>query len=160
MKNVILLIGLLSLGACASNGAYHDSIKLQASGINMSGTTGVTAGYIAGTIDRSQTVDKNGAAITVSGCSGKGQDSPDTFTNLNSNASAKATTVAASAAGGVQSPSIAWASGDTTANGNAAVVAAAATTAHAADVVGVLCGNNTIPSAPAGSVVRDGVAPK
>ena len=160
-----LACAAITLAGCASGG-FHDSAKIQAVAIGFSPTTGVQAGYLGATLDRSQNVDKDGKPITVTGCNGRGQDSPDTFANLNSKATASASSVtpvaaaAAAAAGGVQSPSIAWASGDTTANGAAAIVAAASMTAHPADTIAAICDNHDIPSAAATSIVRDGVAPK
>lgn len=158
----ILSLAALTLGACASTGGFHDAIKLQAAGVNMSANTGFTAGYLGATVDRSQNVDKTGNAIVVPGCNGTGHDSPDTYSNLNSNAKASASSVipAGVTTAGVQAPSIAWASGDTAANGQAAIVAAAATTAQPADTIASMCDNKVVPSAPATSIVRAGVAPK
>ena len=152
----------MALAGCSSGYAYHDSLKFQAAGVNMSPSTGATAGYLSGTLDRAANVDKNGAAITVPG--GCKADTPDTYANLNSKASAQATSIApasaaAAAAGGVSQPQIAWASGDTTAGGGAALIAAAATTAHPADTLAAYCLNAQLPSAPAGAIVRDGVSP-
>ena len=158
----------LPLTACSTTGyGYHDAIKLQTGGINMNGSTGVSAGYLGATIDRVANVDKNGAAITVKGPCPGGADIFDTYANLNSKASAQATSVvpagtastAAPAAGGVNNPQIAWASGDVTANGDAAFIASTVATGHPADTIAALCGNPSLPSAPAGTIVRDGVAP-
>jgi hypothetical protein len=152
----------LSAAACANGAGYHDSFKLQAGGLNMNGSTGVSAGYLGATVDRVMNVDKDGKPITVPG--GCKTDAVDTFTNLNSKASAQASSVApvASAAVGsvINSPTIAWASGDVTANGGAAIIASAAGTATPADTIAAYCGNAAIPSAPAGDIVRAGVAPK
>ena len=154
----------LALGACNTTGyAYHDSIKVQAAGLNMGPSTGFTGGYLAATVDRAANVDKNGNAIKVQG--GCKEDAVDTYANLNSKATASATSVApallagATSAGGVTSPSLAWASGDQTANGGAAIIAAAAASAHPADVIAAYCLNNTLPNAPAGTIVRDGTSP-
>jgi hypothetical protein len=134
----------------------------------MNGNTGVSAGYMAATVDRVANVDKNGKPITVGGpCSREGNANIfDTYANLNSKASAQATSVipagpaaGAAAAGGVNNPQIAWASGDVTANGEAAFIASTVATGHPADTIAALCGN-PLPSAPGGSIVRDGVAPK
>lgn len=161
-----LAVCCLTAAACSSGYGYHDAIKIQAGGLNFNASTGVTAGYLGGTIDRNANVDKNGQAIIVHPCQG---DTPSTYANMNSKAQANASSVggapsgvaglAAAASGGVVAPQIAWASGDETANGTPALIAQAAVTGHAADVIAALCGNSQLPSAPAGSIVRDGVSP-
>ncbi len=83
----------LGLGACSTGYGYHDAIKFQGGGINMNSSTGVSAGYIGATIDRVANVDKNGAAITVKGPCPGGANIFDTYANLNSKATASATTV-------------------------------------------------------------------
>ncbi len=162
MKTILaVLSAALMLVGCASQGGFHDSIKLQATGINMTPSTGLTGGYISATVDRSQNVDSTGKPIIVPGCNGRGQDSPDTYANLNGKATASASSIgpSTSTGGGVNAPSIAFAGGDTSANGQAAVVAAAAMTAIPADTIASICDNKDLPSAPATSVVRAGVAP-
>lgn len=170
MKTISLCLAAaaaLFLTACNTTGyGYHDAVKLQAGGINFSGSTGVTAGYLGATVDRVANVDKNGQAITVKGPCPGGANIFDTYSNLNSKASASATSVipagaatGAAAAGGVNSPQIAWASGDVTANGDAAFIASTVATGHPADTIAALCGASTLPSAPPGTIVRDGVAP-
>ena len=154
----------LALGGSASAGVvYHTSAKLQIAGINMNAGSGVTAGYGGVTFDRAPIVDGNGKAITLNtGCS---QDVPTAFSNLNAKANATATsiaqpaTAAAAAAAAVQSPVIAGAFGDTSAQGGAGLIAAAALTGKPADVIAAYCGRTSLPSAAPGSIVRDGVSP-
>lgn len=161
-------VASLACAACSSTGyGYHDAIKVQAGGLNMNANTGVTAGYLGATVDRVANVDKNGAAITVKGPCPGGANIFDTYSNLNSKATASATSVipggpaaGVASAGGVNAPQIAWASGDVTANGDAAFIAATVATGHPADTIAALCGNQVVPSAPAGAIVRDGAAPK
>lgn len=173
MKRTYLTMAALAACCLAAAGCntgsgygYHDAVKLQAGGVNFNANTGVTAGYLGATVDRVVNVDKNGKAITVGGpCDRSGQGNIfDTYANLNSKATASASSVvptsAAAAAGGVANPSIAWASGDVTANGDAAFIASTVATGHPADTIAALCGNSIVPSAPAGSIVRDGAAPK
>lgn len=151
----------LSLAACNTQSGYHDSIKLQAGGVNMNASTGFSAGYLGATVDRVLNVDKDGKPIVVAG--GCKTDAVDTFANLNSKASASATSVApagAAVGSAINSPSIAWASGDVSANGGAAIIASAAGTAHPADTIAAYCGNTLIPAANPGAIVRDGLAPK
>lgn len=157
----------LTCAACQSTGyGYHDAIKVQAGGLNMNANTGVTAGYLGATVDRVANVDKNGQAITVKGPCPGGANIFDTYSNLNSKATASATSVIPGAAGGVavtggvNAPQIAWASGDVTANGDAAFIASTVATGHPADTIAALCGNAQLPSAPAGTIVRDGISPR
>ncbi len=167
----VAAIAVASLALCACNTTgygYHDSIKLQGFGINMNSAAGLSAGYLGATVDRVANVDKNGKAITVGGpCDKTGNgDIFDTYANLNAKATAQANSItpaaAASAAGaaqaGVQAPVVAFAGGDTTANGLGAFIANTAATGHTADIIAALCGT-PLPYAPNNTIVRDGMAP-
>ena len=129
------------------------ALERQAAPTQMSG---VTAGQFSVTVDRApRFIPQGQTQDTVTAC---GQtDSPDTFSNLNSKATASATSVGSGT--GVSSPSVAIATGDEAANGCAAILAAAATTAHPADVVATALNHTVLPSAAPTSIVRDGVAP-
>ena len=146
----------IALSACGTL-TSHDAVKVQGVALNVNANSGVTAGQFSVTVDRApRFVPQGMTQDTVNAC---GQtDSPDTFSNLNSKATATATSVPSGAAA-IGSPSVAIATGDEAANGCAAIVAAAATTAHPADVVATALNHTTLPSAAAESVVRDGVAP-
>jgi hypothetical protein len=135
----------------------HDAVKVQGIALNMNANSGVTAGQFSVTVDRAPRFIPAGQTQDAVNACGQ-TDSPDTFTNLNAKATATATSVGASSAG-LSSPSVAIATGDESANGCAAIVAAAAMTSHPADVVATALNHTVLPSATAASIVRDGVAP-
>ena len=162
----------LSLSACNTTsgavGGYHDAVKAQAIAAYFNPTIGGGVGSIGVTVDRSANVDKNGNAIVVHGACK--DDSPSTYANMNSKATASANNVsqpvaaAAAGLGGavagvVSAPALAVATGDVTANGGPAIIAAASQTEHPADVIAAYCQNATLPSAAPGQIVRDGVSP-
>ena len=146
----------VALSACGTL-TSHDAVKVQGIAVNMNANSGVTAGQFSVTVDRAPRFIPQGATQDVVSACGQ-TDAVDTFSNLNSKATATATSVGASSAG-LSAPSVAIATGDEAANGCAAIVAAAATTAHPADVVATALNHTTLPSAPVPSIVRDGVSP-
>lgn len=159
MKHIILMVaaGML-LAGCQTWSGMHDSIKMQAIAANFSAQTGVTAGYLGATIDRAPVVDKDGKPLQTAGVCARSAGA-NTFANMNSKANASANTVP-QAAGPIQAPSLAVATGDTTANAGGAIIAAAALTGNPADTIAAYCNNSALPSAVPGSIVRDGVAPR
>lgn len=160
----VAALALAPVMALAAGPAYHTAVKLQAVGANFNAGTGVTAGYVGGTVDRAPLTDNDGKPLSGAGNVCGRTDAVNTFTNMNSKASASAANVPAGAAGAtvsnITNPSIAVATGDLSANGGGpSIVAAAALSDHPADVIAAYCGNPILPSAPPGSIVRDGIAP-
>ncbi len=156
----VLALGLAACGTSSSAiGGYHEAVKAQVTGAFLNPTIGGGVVHGGVTVDKSANVDKNGVAIVVHG--GCKDDSPDTFANMNANATASATSIGATSAAGptISQPAIAVSAGDVTANGGAAIIAAAAMSAHPADVIAAYCQNAALPNAPAGTIVRDGIAP-
>jgi hypothetical protein len=147
----------VALSGCAAL-TSHDVVKVQGVALNMNANSGVTAGQFSVTVDRAPRFVPQGQTQDVVNACGQ-TDSPDTFSNLNSKATASASSVPSTSAASISSPSVAIATGDEAANGCAAIVAAAATTAHPADVVATALNHTTLPSAPVPSIVRDGVSP-
>lgn len=167
MKRVLILASIsvlaLGLGACSTSssaiGGYHEAVKAQITGAFLNPTIGGGVVHGGVTVDKSANVDKNGVAIVVHG--GCKDDSPDTFANMNANATASATSIGATSVAGptISQPAIAVSAGDVTANGGAAIIAAAVMSGHPADVIAAYCQNAALPNAPAGTIVRDGIAP-
>ena len=171
MKRLFLLAATcaaaLSLGACANPWANQFvSAKLQTAGANFSPTTGATFGYAALTGHFVPTTAVNGSVtslLTVAQPCGQA-DVIATYSNLSAKASASATSTGVAAAPGVQAPTVAWASGDTSASGAAARIIALggglAPTPEALKAYQDACpGSTALPSAPAGSIMLDGEAP-
>jgi hypothetical protein len=160
---IALAIALSACGTLTS----HDAVKVNGVALNLNANSGVTAGQFSITVDRApRFIPKDQTQDTVTACGGI--DSPDTYADLNVKATATATAspvnlagaAAGAPAGTISAPSVALATGDVSANGCAAIIAAAATTAHPADVVATALNHTTLPAASASDIVRDGVAPK
>lgn len=168
MTRLILAFSLLAmLAACGSDPLKEKfvSMKLQATGAHFSPTTGFTVGYASTTGHFTPTVTPDGKSLlTVSQPCGQA-DVIATYSNLNAKATASASNTGAVGAPGVNAPQVAWASGDTAATGAAARIIAlgggVAPTPEALKAYQDACpGQGSLPSAPPGSIVVDGVAPR
>ena len=163
----------MALAAVALTACAHDplapkfvSMKVQAAGANFSPTTGATFGYAATTGHFTPTTTPDGKTLLTVAQPCDQLDVIATYSNLNSKASAQATSTGVPSAPGVAAPIVAWASGDTAATGAAARLlalgggqapSAAALTAYQNACPGSA---NSLPSAPATSIVVQGQAPK
>ena len=167
LRIALLSAAALALTACASDplASKFVSVKVQAAGANFSPTTGFTAGYAATTGHFSPVTTPDGKSLlTVQQPCGQ-SDVVATLSNLNSKATASANSTGVPTAPGVNNPSVAWASGDQSASGAAARILAlgggVAPTPEALAAYQHACGDgNSLPFAPAGSIVQTGVAPK
>jgi hypothetical protein len=138
----------------------HDAAKANGVALNINPNTGVTAGQFSITIHRApQYAPKNGTTqnSVANGCGGV--DVPNTLDDLNVKATATATSTPVNVAGGatasIGSPAISIATGDLSADGCAALIAAAALTAHPAETIGTALNHTVLPNAPASSQVED-----
>lgn len=166
MRNVLFIAGAsLFLTACANPMAgQFVSLKFQAAGVNYAPATGMTAGYAAGTGHFTPAFSPDGKTpLQVAQPCGQ-TDMVATYTNLNAKANATASSVGTKAEPGVGAPAVAWASGDTAATGAAARMLALggglAPTDAALSAYQDRCPGEPLSSAPGGSIVSHGVAPK
>lgn len=154
MKKILFAIAL-ALAPMSAMAGSHVAVKIQATGLNLSASTGATLGYLGATVDTAAITKKDGTPLDASAGVCSRNTSVNTFTNMNSKANATASTLPTTVPNSpIAGPAVAVATGDESANGGAAIVAAAALTANPAAVIDAYCGNPVLANAPSGSQIR------
>lgn len=144
MKKILIALMAFLAVAPAAVAGNHVAVKIQATGLNLSPATGATLGYLGATVDTVAVTKKDGTPLDLSAGVCSRNTSVNTFTNMSSKANATATSLPTNTLAAISGPAIAVASGDESANGGAAIIAAAAMTANPAEVINAYCGNTNI----------------